>query len=106
MNRRSYTEDEWMGLEPVYSPAIRDDQNEFDWAEFEKQQGLEEVALYRSKALTEAEYYRTHSKHYVYCSCGRVADSVYLPNDAEDVEGMLGNMRVHKTCWLHTERKK
>lgn len=47
---RSYTESEWMGIEPFYSPAIREEHDPFDWDAYEKRQREEEALEWLERA--------------------------------------------------------
>lgn len=98
---RSYTEDEWMGVEPVRSRAIRDESDTFDWDAWEREERASISLEWKQRALEEVEYYRTHTLHHIYCSCGRIADAVYLPNDTVNVAETLAKTPAQRTCWLH-----
>jgi hypothetical protein len=102
---KSYTEDEWLGIEPVYSLRISDEPDDFDWDGFEARKGQEEVTFMRKKAMNEAEYFRTHKAYPLRCHCGAPSDIVYVHQDATVEEIQQATSRV-VPCWLHDRGEK
>lgn len=97
---RSYTEDEWMGVGPVYSPAIRDEPEAFDWDAYEREQQ-------RKEALEWVEETRkTIFPPLFCCVCGEATGQTLIASeDDPDLKTRIARANKTSYCFRH-ERKK
>lgn len=96
MMTRSYTEDEWLGVEPFYSPAVREEHDPFDWDAYEKRQREEEAALWLER-----------SRHTIFphlpCSvCGALTIHILMTRDDNPtLEQDIARASATVKCWRH-----
>lgn len=97
---RSYTADEWMGLEPVYSPAIRSEPDNFDWDTYEKRQREEEARIF----LDTARHQIFPILHCHICN-SPTQHTLIARDDDPDLDRKIAEASANVVCWKH-ERKK
>lgn len=92
---RSYSESEWMGLKPVYSPAIRDERAAFDWDAYERERQKQD-------ALEWVEYQNTRIFPTLSCAiCGEWAGKLIAYTTDENLEDNIAHAMKNARCRDH-----